>query len=538
MPTVAVLPFYRIGATPLALEIMRIYNAGSSVYASCYSDAGGTTAMGNSDAVPIQADGNGLFPVIFVPVDAACDIKFYYPPAGPPDLVGPERDTYEGIRPGGGGSSGPGVEDHKVLVEGSDAVPGYLADKLINSTTVTWEIKDVGGDEKMEAHASAAAILDGKVKVNDSDANPGFLVDKLIPGHYIGFIVQDHQIVIEFTGPDYVPKSGGKFDGTVTFGAGIISLVGNLLGGGTEIRDTIKLPDLPGSGGVLYIDVDGNVMRGPLPVVPADDHLVITDLVDVIPGPLGTKLQAGAGVAFNVTVDDVNGRVVHVSSVDENPITAPLDEVISGDGAGGIKSSTLFKAVGGAVAAETLRANSTAVAITAPNGSIEAKGVASVDQSTWGGAGVAFFGAKGFNSPTNDGTISGLMVGKYNASLYANDGGSASLGTGASRLAVYSAQAAIDVPFNGPAFNPSDVLVLVGSTYTSTFHAVFAFFGTGAAFAVPAGSSLNTGMRLSNSSAVGVAIAGVATPFTLAPGASRDLIWTADSITPTVDKWY
>ena len=60
MPTVAVLPFYRIGSTPLALEIMRIYNAGSSVYASVYADAAGTVPLGNSDLVPIQADGNGL----------------------------------------------------------------------------------------------------------------------------------------------------------------------------------------------------------------------------------------------------------------------------------------------------------------------------------------------------------------------------------------------------------------------------------------------------------------------------------------------
>lgn len=535
MPVVAVLPFYRIGATPLALEIMRIFNAGSSVYASCYSDAGGTTPMGNSDAVPIQADGNGLFPVVFVPADAAYDIKFYYPPAGPPDLVGPERDTYEGIRPGGGGSGGE-PDHYTVLVDSGDSTPGYLSEKVVNTTTVAWEIQEDGGYKRMAAKVDPAGVLDGKVKIDAGDANPGFLLDKLIEGHYIGITKTGNQIVIEFTGPNYVPKSGGKYDGTVEFAAGIISLLGSVLGGGTEIRDSLKAPDLPGTGDWLHIDVDGNVTRGAMPVVPADDHLVIADLVDLIPGPLGVKLKAGAGMAFNVTVDDTNGKVIHISSVDENPITAPLDEVISGDGAGGIKSSPLFKAVDGAVTAETFRANSTDVAIAAPNGSILVQDVASIDTSAWGGAGIAFFGLKGHNPPTNDGSIVGTMLGTYSMASYVHQGGSITLGVGsASQFGLYDSLATFLVPLFANAFNPTDCVNLTGAAYTSTFHAVIAFSGTGTTFAAPAGSSLNTSLRLSNSSAVGIAITGVATPFTLAAGASRDLFWSVGDITP---KWY
>lgn len=98
MPVVATLPFFRIGAQPLALEIMRIYNAGSSYYASVYTNSNGTISQGNSDTVPIQADAYGLFPPVFVPIGGAYDIKFYGPDLSP-------RDTYQGIRPLGGGNS-------------------------------------------------------------------------------------------------------------------------------------------------------------------------------------------------------------------------------------------------------------------------------------------------------------------------------------------------------------------------------------------------------------------------------------------------
>lgn len=407
-----------------------------------------------------------------------------------------------------------------VVVNGGTGGGGTTA-LFQDSSTVTWSTVTVGPNVYNIATVVPGGVLDYKVKADGTEGDePGYLVAKLTDKAGATFDADEDgikRVIIPLQ--DYLNKGTG---GTVT--------------GPTTIQNlTVSTFNMgAGSTGMLVVGVDGAVTRTPIP----EDLCKIKAGPGDIAGYYVDKIKPGAGIQFNQTVDGVNGVVLHISTTDDGELTAPLDEVISGDGAGGIKSSPLFKAVGGAVAAETLRANSTAVAITAPNGSIEAKGVASVDQSTWGGSGVAFFGAKDHNPPTNDGTISGLMVGEYITALYANNGGSASLGTGVSRLAVYSAQAAIDVPFSGPAFHPTDVVVLVGATYTSGFHAVIAFFGTGTAFVVPAGNSINTTMRLTNSSAAPIAVTGTATAFTLAPGVSRDLIWTADSITPTVDKWY
>lgn len=470
---------------PLQFGKIYFYQAGTLVPKSTYKKADQSEANEN----PVILDAAGRAKVWIIDGEAYDEVDH------------DENDnvirSVQGIIINGDGSGGTG--DHKFLVNDTDPTPGYGVDKTRNSPSVTISV------------------------VESSGRRLQFDVDETWLGTWIDANRPPDHLVIS--------------DGTTQTAGTLVQKITDTLGTVFAVNGAKQLV-IPLQGRLSL--TDGGHVEG----LTVFDNITFPDQFKIkagngdIAGWYVNKIQPGAGVAFNVTVDDVNGTILHISSVDENPITAPLDEVISGDGAGGIKSSPLFKASGGAVAAETFRANSTAVAITAPNGSIEAKGVASVDQSTWGGAGFAFFGAKDHNPPTNDGTISGLMVGEYIAALYANNGGSASLGTGVSRLAVYSSQAAIDVPFNGPAFNPSDCLILTGASYVSAFHAVFAFVGTGTSFAAPAGSSLNTGLRLSNSSAVGVAITGVKTPFTLAAGASRDMAWLLDPADMTNYRWF
>jgi len=484
--------FFGPDGKPLSGGKVFFWVAGSTVIPKAiYSDIALTTPLPQ----PLVLDAGGFAPEYFLEPGLYKIQTFNSTMTGGAQHT---RDNVQGSTTGGGS----GADDHLVIANLTDPIPGALVDKTRSSQSVTITVVDVGG-RKLQF-----------------DVDEDWLASWLTINY--PFPADDHLVISDGT-----EQTAGTLSQKITDALGTVFTVN----GGKQLVIPLQ--------GRLSL-TDGGHVTGPtiFDNVTIPDQFKIKESFGDIAGYYVDKIQPGAGVAFNVTVDNVNGAILHISSTEENAVTAPLDEVISGDGAGGIKSSPLFKAVDGAVAAETFRANSTAVAITAPNGSIEAKGTASVDQSAWGGAGVAFFGAKGFNSPTNDGTIAGLMVGQYSTSLYANDGGSASLGTGASRLAVYSAQAAIDVPFNGPAFNPSDCLVLTGASYTSAFHTVFAFVGTGTSFDAPAGSSLNTGLRLSNSSAVGVAITGVKTPFTLAAGTSRDLAWLLDPADMINYRWF
>lgn len=388
-----------------------------------------------------------------------------------------------------------------------------------DSPSVAWSTVTVGGNVYNVATVQPSAVLDYKVKADGTTGDePGYLVQKVTDKLGNVFNVDGSgikRVIIPLQ--DYLNKAGG---GTVT--------------GATTINDlTVVTFNMgPGAPGMLVIGPDGAATRQPIPEESGKVRVAAGDLL----GYLGVKIQPGTGIEFNETTDGVNGKVIHISSTTEGE-GAPLHEVMTGDGAGGILSSPDFTAVGGAVQGQTFRANATGEAVTAPNGSMVAQDIAEVTLGAWGGES-AFFGKKGHNPSSNDGTISGLLVGEYLAGLYAPSGGNASIGTGSTRLAVYDEQAAIGVPFSAPALHQTDAVVLVGSSYSSTYHATICFFGTGTAFVVPAGGSLNKTIRLSNSSAASISVTGTATAFTLPPGTSRDLVWTEDSITPTVSKWY
>lgn len=328
MPTVAVLPFFRIGASPLALEIMRIYNAGSSVYASAYTDTNGTIPMGNSDLVPIQADAYGLFPVVFLPVGAAYDIKYYSV-----DLV--PRDTYQGIRVLGANGTVGDVD--MVKISSTDTNGGYLGSKLLNSSTITWQTVNVGGFEQLQAVVDPTALHDYRIKTDADDPTPDYLTNKLLPGRYIDLVVDEttHRLKADFTGPSYVPVDGGAYNGSVYFAAGAsmggllaaqaitgtsltlsgaAAVAGTLTAGAVEttslLASTVAITGLAG-GTQSYVGVntDGSLFRMPDPAAK-----VKYNAADTIPGYLGTKIVAGTGITINTTVDGVDGTVMHINS--------------------------------------------------------------------------------------------------------------------------------------------------------------------------------------------------------------------------------
>ena len=161
-----------------------------------------------------------------------------------------------------------------------------------------------------------------------------------------------HKIKASFTGPAYVPQSGGSFTGPVTFG-GTVMAVGGCYFGDTIINGALtisgdisghsagftgvvsanglQLPGIAGSGSWLTIDGSGNVTRTSAPV---NDHMVLHDVGDLIPGYLGTKIVAGTGITINTTTDGVNGVVMHINSNSVPAVSQPANQVVVGTGSG------------------------------------------------------------------------------------------------------------------------------------------------------------------------------------------------------------
>lgn len=343
----------------------------------------------------------------------------------------------------------------------------------------------------------------------------------LINGEAYDIVVHNKNDEFEYSILDVVASGGGSDEdtGKVRVYAG-------------DTLDFLGIKIAPGAGIVFNVtvdDVNGAVIHASATDEPgADDHKVAVNIDDTAPGYLQTKLVSGGGIGIEIVDHPTLGKLLRLTG-----LVVPATEVVVGNGTGA-SSSPEFTAIGGNVNAKTFRANATGEAITAPNGSILARGIAQADSSAWGGADTAWFGPKGHNPPTDDGTLSGLTAGDHLVILRARHGGSVTIGTGIGNLAVYNNQAAADVPASAPAFHQLDAVILTGISYASTYHATICFFGAGTAFVVPAGSSLNRTIRLSNSSAASIAITGVAMPFSLAPGASRDLFWS-DEIIP---RWY
>jgi hypothetical protein len=395
-------------------------------------------------------------------------------------------------------SSGGTVVDRKVATDDADATPGVLVDKTISSSSVEITVVDSGG-RKLQFTVDEA-WLSSWLTIN------------------YPFPADDHLVISDGT-----TQTAGTLAQKITDALGTVFAVNGAKQLVIPLQSYLSL-------------VGGGTVTGPTTFtnVTIPDQFKIKAGSGDIAGWYVDKIQPGTGIEFSETVDGVNGVVLHISKTDEGALTAPLHEVITGDGAGGVLSSPSFTAVGGDVATNTVTSSATGPAITAPNGSVLASGVAEMAQSAWAGTGAAWFGPEGHNPATDDGTLSGLISTEFVSILRGPHGGSATLGTGLGNIAAYDDQVAADVPTSAPAFHQLDGVILTGASYSSTYHATICFFGTGTAFVVPAGGSLNRTIRLSNSSAASIAVTGVATAFTLAPGQSRDLFWS-EEVTP---KWY
>lgn len=215
----------------------------------------------------------------------------------PADVIVQTRDYVDGE------GSGSGTDLFQVLTNADDTVPGFLADKIINSATVVWTEVDDAGSTKMQAAVQVSNILDGKVKATTTDATPGFLDAKIADTETVQLRIVDDKLEAEYIGPRTVSV--------------------------TEESAPGFLADLLEDSATVTWTVEDDKMQAHVEPGSGDTYKVKTASSDAIPGWLSDKIKAGTGVTFTVTEDGVNGRVIHVnvSSADQGKVRVDADDI-------------------------------------------------------------------------------------------------------------------------------------------------------------------------------------------------------------------
>lgn len=286
------------------------------------------------------------------------------------DVLIATRDHVKGAGGSGSGSSG---DAFTVKASPTDTAPATLIEKVQNTQTVVWGVDTFSGVERIYATVNPANVLDYKVKTDGADPIPGYLGAKFENGHYIDYTVNltNHKIRFDFTGPDYVPKTGGAFTGPVTIptltsttiNTGSLNVTNNAIIGGTTTTGVINA----GSGSITNL-IAGNMVisglsgsnnnvvmvnsSGQLYKVQDPLYKVKISSGDPTPGYLGTKLFAGAGIALNISNDPINGDNINISLIDiPVPLALPVGQVGYGNGTGVTSSSRLVYTQPGSAAA-------------------------------------------------------------------------------------------------------------------------------------------------------------------------------------------
>lgn len=196
----------------------------------------------------------------------------------------------------GAGAGGTAPEDdHKVLVDETDTTPGYLYEKLEDTTGLFWYISGApGGVHSVRGEIQPGAGDTYKVKGSVSDATPGFLADKISDSNTVDLSVVDNKLVANVTGPYTV-----KVDETDTEAGYLYE----------------KLEDTTGLHWVIS-GVEGGVhhVRGEIQEGAGDTYKVKQSASDSVPGYLGTKITGGTGIVLNTTSDSTNGTVIHINA--------------------------------------------------------------------------------------------------------------------------------------------------------------------------------------------------------------------------------
>lgn len=190
------------------------------------------------------------------------------------DRIIATRDKVLGAASSGGTTSA----EYQIKIDGDDIDPGYIYDKLQNSSTIVWDKTN----DKIIANASGLAIDSFKVKATSADASPGFVSDKIANTSTISLSVSSDKLHAEYTGPHYSQVSSldtadyleTKFSNSPTI---------------TWTNDGLVL--------------SANVTNEGKTQVDSSD----------IPGYISDKIKAGSGIVLS-ELEDINGKHIYIST--------------------------------------------------------------------------------------------------------------------------------------------------------------------------------------------------------------------------------
>jgi hypothetical protein len=309
--------FFGPDGKPLSGGKVFFWVAGSTVIPKAiYSDIALTTPLSQ----PLVLDAGGFAPEYFLEPGLYKIQTFNSTMTGGAQHT---RDNVQGSTTGGGS----GADDHLVIANLTDPIPGALVDKARSSQSVTITVVDVGGrklqfDVDEDWLASWLTInypfpADDHLVISDGTAQTaGTLSQKITDALGTVFAVNGaKQLVI----PLYEIK-GDASDSTPGF-----------LDAKIESTSTVS----------LSVDPTSHKLRATY-VGATDDHLVLASDTDTAPGALRTKLQPGSGMRLDSTVDPILGEVISISMIRiPTPIAIPVNRIVLGSGSGVMSDALL-----------------------------------------------------------------------------------------------------------------------------------------------------------------------------------------------------